>query len=166
MKHIVVVYEIEDDAVQEFPAIPGANVKYIGMTPGIKLRQVGTGEEAFIPYARWFDGTSSNNFHNDLKYQEYNWLFLRTQQNWANDMLSARGHLLLNDVHDLLGLSRTTMGAVVGWVYEAHKKQDPSQPNFVDFGCWAQETDPLGNGKPGAILLDFNVQGPILHALK
>lgn len=164
MKHMVVVYEIEDDNAdisEMLPKFPHA--KSMHMTSGVKLRQVGTGEEAFIPYARWFEAESSTSW-NKPEYEEYNWLFLRSQQNWANDMLRARGHIMLNEVYDSLGLSRTTLGAVVGWTYALHKEVDPSQPNFVDFGCWEQEGKSF-DAKPGAILLDFNVQGPILHAL-
>jgi hypothetical protein len=163
MKHVVVVHEIEDDATLEDILPKSPKVKYIGMTPGITMRQLSTGEDAFIPYACWFDMDSSRMFASN---EEYNWMLLRVQQTWANDMLRARGHLLLNDVHDALGLRRTRMGAVVGWDYETRQESDPTRPNFVDFGCWAQETDPIGNGKTGSILLMFNVQGPVLHAIR
>lgn len=155
MKHVVIVGEIDDN--ETLPEMPGTKVKYIGMTPGIRVRQLSSGEEAFIPYGRWFDEENSTNWSRP-EFDEYNWLFLRTQQNWANDILRARGHLLLNDAHDVLGLSRTAMGAVVGWIRD--------ESAFVDFGCWEQQGQPFNSEKPGAILLDFNVQGPILHALK
>jgi hypothetical protein len=157
MKHMVVVYEIEDDAVVEFPETQGVKVKSCHMTWGRTVRQVGTGEEAFIPYASWFDEKSSTAF---MANEEYNWLFLRQQQNWANDMLYARGHLFLNELLAMLGMAHATMGAVVGWTYSKD-----TDKNLVDFGCWAQEATPLSDAKPGAILLMFNVQGPILHTL-
>jgi uncharacterized protein DUF6353 len=159
MKHMVVVYEIEDDEAQELPEIPGGNVKSVHMTSGLTLKHLATEETAFIPYARWFDEESSNSWQ-PPQFEEYNWLFLRSQQSWANDMLRARGHLTLNDVCDTLGMSRTAMGAVVGWTYSSGNDE-----NFVDFGCWEQEGKSFPV-KPGAILLDFNVQGSILHALK
>lgn len=154
MKTVVFVYEIDDD--ETIPDIPGAKVVYSGSATGIKVRQLGTGEEAFIRYARWFEEESSTNWSKPL-FHEYNWLFLRTQQNWANDMLRARGHLFLNDVHDVLGMSRTALGAIVGWVY--------TEDSVVDFGCWEQQRNPLGARIDGAILLDFNVQGSILQHL-
>jgi hypothetical protein len=104
-------------------------------------------------YARFFDqfaGTWS-------KDPQYNLVFLRCQQQWANDMLKARGHLFLNEVYDQLGLARTTAGSVVGWVIS--KDGD----NFVDFGIFdgnAGSRD-FVNGREGSILLDFNVDGVI-----
>lgn len=109
-------------------------------------------------YARWFD--KDNNNWNEPSQQEYNWLFLRNQQNWVNDMLKARGHVFLNEVYSCLGLSHTSAGAAVGWVYD---RNNENGDNFIDFGCWDQKDlpDQFFNGREGAILLDFNVDGPI-----
>ena len=111
-------------------------------------------------YARWFDSENPN--WNDPPYDENNWLFLRTQQNWANDFLHARGHLFLNEVYSMLGMAHTTAGAAVGWLYD---RDNDRGDNYVEFGCWGQKDDgqPLDfyNGREGAILLDFNVDGPI-----
>lgn len=111
-------------------------------------------------YARWFDEENPN--WNKVPYDENNWLFLRTQQNWANDFLRARGHLFLNEVYSMLGLAHTSAGAAVGWLYDRNNEVGD---NFIDFGCWGQKDDnqPLDfyNGREGGILLDFNVDGPI-----
>jgi len=110
-------------------------------------------------YARWFDETN-NNFHSP-PHDNVNWVFLRGQQNWANDMLRARGHLFLNEVYSMVGLTHTTPGAIVGWIY---KRENESGDNYVDFGCWDQKdgaTIEFFNGRDGAILLDFNVDGPV-----
>jgi uncharacterized protein DUF6353 len=110
-------------------------------------------------YARWFD-EENNNWH-PSPYETHNFLWLRTQQNWANDMLRARGHLFLNEVYSLIGLTHTSAGAIVGWVYDRHNDRGD---NYVDFGCWGDDFgQPLDffNGRDGAILLDFNVDGPI-----
>lgn len=114
-------------------------------------------------YARWFDGDSSTSW-NPPHLEEYNWLFLRQQQNWANDYLHAKGHLFLNDVYRMLGLDETTAGQIVGWVYE---KDNEVGDNYVDFRCWDQQHNPaqFNNGREGAILLDFNVDGPVHHLL-
>ena len=114
-------------------------------------------------YARWFDEESS--CWNPPDQEEYNWIWLRTQQNWANDMLRSRGHLFLNEVYGMLGLSHTSAGAVVGWVYDRNNDRGD---NYVDFGCWDQYNgEPLDffNGREGAILLDFNVDGVIWDLL-
>lgn len=110
-------------------------------------------------YARWFDGESSNNWTAPPQ-DNYNWVWLRTQQNWANDMLHSRGHMFLNEVYSMLGLTHTTAGAIVGWVFDRHNERGD---NYIDFGCWDQQHQPLDffNGRDGAILLDFNVDGPI-----
>lgn len=108
-------------------------------------------------YARWFDDTNRN--WNRPEFQHLNWAFLRNQQNWANDMLHSRGHVFLNEVYGMLGLSHTSAGAVVGWVY---KRDNDRGDNIIDFGCWDQyDGKPLdfANGREGSILLDFNVDG-------
>jgi hypothetical protein len=104
-------------------------------------------------YARFFDeysGTWS-------KDPEYNYIFLRCQQQWANDMLKARGHLFLNEVYDALGLQRTKAGSVVGWIISENGD------NYVDFGVFddTQNARDFVNGRQGSILLDFNVDGVI-----
>jgi len=109
-------------------------------------------------YARWFDETNAN--WSNPNFMTYNWLWLRTQQNWANDILKSRGHIFLNEVYALIGLSHTTAGAIVGWLYD---RDNDHGDNYIDFGCWDQKDEPLEfhNGREGAILLDFNVDGPI-----
>lgn len=110
-------------------------------------------------YARWFDETN-NNWTDPASEPHYNSLFLRNQQNWANDMLRARGHLFLNEVYSMVGLTHTSAGSVVGWVYERNNDRGD---NYVDFGCWddSNRFDEFFNGRDGGILLDFNVDGPI-----
>lgn len=115
-------------------------------------------------YARWFDSESSSSWSKP-EFEEYNWLFLRSQQNWANDMLKARGYLFLNEVYGMLGLTHTSAGQIVGWIYE---RDNEVGDNYVDFRCWDQEEVPLefNNGRDGAILLDFNVDGPIWELIE
>jgi len=89
---------------------------------------------------------------------EYNMLFLRAQQNYANDKLRSKGHLFLNEVYDQLGIERTQAGQVVGWVIS--KEGD----NFVDFGIFnanRERSRAFVNGQEAAIRLDFNVDGVI-----
>lgn len=108
-------------------------------------------------YARFFDATSSN-FEKD---QEYNMMFLRRQQDYANEMLKSRGHLFLNEVYDLLDIPRSRAGQVVGWVY--NKNGNTNGDNYVDFGLYRndQGTRRFVNGLEYNILLDFNVDGVI-----
>lgn len=109
------------------------------------------------PYARFFDETNRN----WSPTPEYNVMFLRGQQNWANDRLRARGHLTLNDVYDELGLERTKAGFVVGWLWDNENAGD----GYVDFGIFSdnslQRMHDFVTGREGVILLDFNVDGVI-----
>jgi len=107
----------------------------------------------FSEYARWFDESCSQ----WKKDPQYNFLFVKTQQRYANDLLIGRGHLFLNEVYDMLGFDRTQAGAVVGWVV------NDEGDNFVDFGIYEdrQGTHNFVNGFERSILLDFNVNGVI-----
>jgi hypothetical protein len=92
-------------------------------------------------------GNENPNWMDD---SEYSRLFLRSQQNWANDLLRARGHVFLNEIHDMLGLPRTTQGQLEGWLHN-----DSAEGDQIDFGCWDQTSD------TGAIQLKFNTTGVI-----
>lgn len=110
-------------------------------------------------YARWFDEENKN--WNTPAFAANNWRFLRSQQNAANDLLRWRGHIFLNEVFTLLGMSHTSAGSVVGWMYD---RENERGDNYVDFGCWEQfDGVPLEfyGGREGGILLDFNVDGSI-----
>lgn len=106
------------------------------------------------PYARYFR-KGNPNWHPD---PEQSLLFLRSQQITANNLLKANGHIFLNEVYDLLGLPRSSMGQEVGWVSGA-------QDDYVDFGIWVNDNSlshDFVEGKVDTILLDFNVDGPIM----
>jgi hypothetical protein len=107
-------------------------------------------------YARIFGDDNRNCTHNP----ELNLMFLRQQQNYANDMLHARGHIFLNEVYDMLGFERTEAGNLVGWVDAILGDGD----GFVDFGIYDpnMHNSPAINGKDHQFLLDFNVDGIIL----
>lgn len=113
------------------------------------------------PYSKFFDECCAN-WH---KNSEYNLMFLRGQQQWANDVLVSRGYLFLNEVYEALGIPKTDAGQVVGWIY------DPENPNhegdnYVDFGIYnvnREKNRDFVNGYERSILLDFNVDGEILH---
>lgn len=107
-------------------------------------------------YARFFDPASAN----WSKEPEYNFIFLHAQQNYANDMLHARGHVFLNEVYDMLDIPRSEAGSVVGWI----KTNTGETDDFIDFGIFEGDTQvarDFVNGLEGSILLDFNVDGVI-----
>lgn len=115
----------------------------------------------YSDYARFFD-VGCNGWSKD---PEFNLMFLKQQQNYANDLLKSRGHLFLNEVYDLLGFQRTKAGNIVGWIYD---EKNPVGDNFVDFGIYdinRPKNRDFVNGYERSILLDFNVDGDILSLM-
>ena len=115
----------------------------------------------YSDYARFFDAASPY-WQND---PEYNLMFLKAQQQYANDLLRAKGRLFLNDVYDMLGIEKTKAGQVVGWVYD---HENPNGDNFVDFGIYDMSKERVRafvNGYETNILLDFNVDGNIWNLM-
>ena len=96
---------------------------------------------------------------------DYNANNLYYKNLWANDQLKAKGYLFLNDVYEELGFPRTKAGQVVGWLWKNGVDE------YVSFG---PEVDAIINKTPGylsyryqgPILLDFNVDGPILDKIE
>lgn len=115
----------------------------------------------YSDYARFFDEYCAG----WTKDAEYNLMFLRQQQNYANELLKSRGHLFLNEVYDMLGIDRTKAGNIVGWIYD---EKNPIGDNFVDFGIYVLDNEKARdfvNGRERSILLDFNVDGDILSLM-
>lgn len=111
----------------------------------------------YSDYARLFDDGCLG----WTKDPEYNLMFLKDQQRYANDRLKTKGCLFLNEVYDMLGIPRTKAGAVVGWIFD---EKHPNGDNFVDFGIYDMnnaKTRDFVNGYERTILLDFNVDGVI-----
>ena len=115
----------------------------------------------YSTYARFFDDGCAG----WTKDPEYNLMFLKNQQRYANDLLKSRGHLFLNEVYDMLGIPRTKAGQVVGWIYD---EEYPNGDNFVDFGIYDlynEKAREFVNGYERTILLDFNVDGDIMNLI-
>lgn len=109
-------------------------------------------------FACYFDKTSRNYETN----RDFNMMFLRAQQNYANDLLRARGHLFLNEVWDMLDLPRTTAGQIVGWTC------DPSAPEsdgYVDFRITEVVKENEDGSFEPAIIIDPNIDGDILSKI-
>lgn len=117
--------------------------------------------DGYSEYARFFDELSSY-YEKD---SEYNLMFLRKQQRYANDLLRSKGRLFLNEVYDMLDIPRTKAGQVVGWVYDP---DNPNVDNYVSFGIYdvdKQTCRQFVNGVERAILLDFNVDGNVWESM-
>ena len=127
------------------------------VTETVKVMNGTDDPNSYSDYARFFDESCAA-WQNDA---EYNLTFLKAQQQYANDLLKARGRLFLNEVYRMLGIDETKAGQVVGWVYNP---DNPTGDNFVDFGIYNMQRERVRafvNGYEPNILLDFNVDGVI-----
>jgi hypothetical protein len=109
-------------------------------------------------YARWFDDSCAA----WQKQPQYNRLFLECQQNYANDLLRAKGWVTLNEVYEMLGMKRSQAGMVVGWVLD-------DGDGYIDFNIFNGESHTnrdFVNGWADRVLLDFNVDGVIFDKVK
>lgn len=116
------------------------------------------------PYAKFFD-ESCRPWEKD---PELNLLFLRAEQNWANDRLKSRKYLFLNEVYERLDIDPTPAGQHVGWIYDPDNP-DHNGDNFVDFGIYDTHRETsrnFVNGLEPVILLDFNVDGDIYKLME
>lgn len=123
-------------------------------------------------YARFFDKYTVDENGNTItnpcwqSNNEYNLMYIKAQERYANDLLVTRGRLFLNEVYRMLGLPETKAGQVVGWVYDPDNKlgrDEESFNNYVSFGLYNDNLSysDYVNGFDPAILLDFNVDGNI-----
>ena len=147
LKDQVVEKEIEDDK---------------GKKKKVKETIKTSGLEGYSIYARFYeDGCKGWE-----KNPEYSLMYLKQQERFASDKLRSQGYLFLNDVYDALGIPRTIAGQAVGWIYDP---DDSTKDNYVDFGIFDVSKPHNGdfvNGYERSIILDFNVDGPILESAK
>ena len=73
------------------------------------------------PFERIFEEGSSVKWDPNKFYTEN---FLKTQQNYLNDILEIQGHVFVNDIWDALGFPRTSEGCIYGYLKEDGKKID------------------------------------------
>lgn len=127
-----------------------------------KTVDVVEGVDGCSEYARFFDDGCTG-WEKD---SEMNLMFLRAQQQYANDLLISRGYLFLNEVYNMLGIQITKAGQVVGWVYDP---ENPNFQNYVDFGIYdinKPKNRDFVNGYERTVLLDFNVDGNIWDLMR
>lgn len=112
-------------------------------------------------YARIFDED-----HEDWsEFPHQNQTRIENVQEMANTLLRVDGFVTLNQVYEMLGFEWTAAGQQVGWVINPKDGGD----GVIDFGVWTDgkyQGKKWINGNKQAILLDFNVDGPILHLMK
>lgn len=108
----------------------------------------------------WYEGNPGW-----TKSPEANLIYLKGQQAYANEKLKHQGFLFLNDVYEQLGFPKTSMGQVIGWLYDP---ENPIGDNYVDFGIWDIHDENkirFVNGLEQSILLEFNHDGNILDKI-
>lgn len=123
---------------------------------GHRTDVVKTNPSKYSVYAKIFDEYNIN----WSKDPEINRIFLQCQQQYMNHMLHTRGHVLLNDVYDSIGVDRTKAGMVVGWVL------DGDGDGYIDFGLFDESASRFINNYERSIVLDFNVDGVIYDMIK
>ena len=150
LKHDINAVELDETVTDEKTGEPKETKKLVDAADKFEPNE----------YARYFlEGNPNWDKGGNM---EYNLSFLRSQQQYANDLLQAQGYLFLNEVYELLGFKPTKAGQVVGWVYNP---KNPVGDNFVDFGMREvyrpSETSDFIEDWDRAVLLDFNVDGNI-----
>lgn len=108
-------------------------------------------------YARMFD-QGNYAWENDA---QLNRAFLSSQEEFANQKLRAQGYLFLSDVYKVLGFRDDRASHCVGWVFD---EDNPKGDNYVSFGF--RDNPEFMNGHEPSVILDFNVDGPILDTFE
>jgi hypothetical protein len=122
------------------------------------------GTDDISPYAFTFAEETSTMFKRNYG---MNLNLLRTVQRYSNDILRIRGHLFLNEVLDSLGMTRTTAGALVGWV-SGYNKHNEHNDQVVIFGiedAVNEEMQDAHDSMVQPIYLNFNVDGNIFDLI-
>lgn len=75
------------------------------------------------------------------KDKDANLLFLKVQENYANEFLRSKGWLFLRDVYQMLGKPITKESCIAGWIYEKNNKisdnlvkfdiRETNSPNYI-----------------------------------
>lgn len=97
---------------------------------------------------------------------DYNESFIRAQEFIINDQLLARtdnqgrAHMFLNEAYKMFDIKPSKAGQVVGWIRDKDNPVGDNRIKFIVKKVWrmSEETGELER----VILLDFNVDGPIL----
>lgn len=122
-----------------------------------KKTKVEVRERDLSNFSRVFDESNPNWQGNP----DFNDLFLRGQQNYLNDMLRIKGHVMLNHAYERLGIPIVPEGYQVGWSTKADVHD-----GFVDLGLdRIQYKDGFSTYDPGVIPLEFNHDGYILDKI-
>jgi len=98
------------------------------------------------------------NWRNDPGLNLY---FLKAEQAHLNDLLNSRGHVFLNEVWDALGIQRTPMGALTGWV----KGREDGVTSVIDLGLYETRNQAFIDGHEASCMIDPNIMGTVWDLL-
>lgn len=110
------------------------------------------------PYNRVFAQDTSSEWENDLGMNKH---FIACQQRFAQQKLNRDGYYYLNDAYEMLGMSKSDIGQVVGWKVEILPDGTRSVPT-IDFGIDKPLPDDWKYNANREVFLDFNCQGLIV----
>lgn len=155
-------YNLKDEVIEE-----DVTDEKTGKTKKVKKTVQTINGTSVSGYARVFGPRDANDPTKGSAYWDksnvYNETLFFTAEAQLNRTLRGNGYVFLNDVYDLLGLSRSIAGQAVGWVYD---RSDPTGDNRIVFKkIPIVETDEDGR-RNYVTLVDFNVDGPILDQAK
>lgn len=111
-------------------------------------------KDGFSPFARVFDANSWRWENNP----EINRMIILAQEAYMQDKLNRYGYVLLNEAYEVLGLERSSEGAIYGWI-----RSKPNEPTkLISFGLdkFPQNIHFI-KGQENHVVLDFNVDGII-----
>lgn len=110
------------------------------------------------PWARIVDFSKPGWRKND---PEYNKMVLDAEQNYANDLLRARGYVFLNEVYERLGIPKCKEGQAIGWAYNPDNNE---LHNCIDFGLNRPNNKSVVdflNGYTDCLVVDLTPDGVI-----
>ena len=117
--------------------------------------------EGYSEYARmWYCGNTgwSDDPEDRLR-------FLTYQERVLTEKLRRKGYLFLNEVYRVLGYQETKAGQIVGWIYDPDNKERDGYVSFGIFNIRKPKNGEFIDGTEEAIILDFNVDGPIIDLI-
>lgn len=116
----------------------------------------------YSPYARRWNSKTAPYVFNQRD-PEVNKMTLEQAQVYFTEKLRVKGSVFLNEVYDVLGLSRTPEGQLVGWVFGG------DGDDFVDLGCrdvyWRMNNGEGLQAFSKEIFIDPNVNGLVYDLL-
>ena len=113
------------------------------------------------PYSFFFDASCMG----WSKDPEYNKMFLIDQEAALNRKLKQKGLLVLNDLHDAVGLERTKAGQVMGWVYNPSNPDLQNEVKLNIFDATSERKRAFVNGHEPVLLIEPNLDGNIYEMM-